>query len=359
MEKALLLVFVAIVAFASGVHQKVLLTEAVSDGAVCLDGTPGAYYFRKGTGDGANKWYVHHQGGGWCNSISNCYQRSQTDLGSSKGYPDTKNIDYSYFSTDPKVNPQFHNWNSVYLAYCDGGSFSGNNETVSTFQGHNLYFRGFRVLSAAVSSLLTKQGLNHATDVVVSGCSAGGLATFLHVDWWKSILPRTAKVVGMPDSGFFLDYETSRNYHGMMVWVFEQMNSTAGLNQRCISAHQATKDTWKCIFAEHTSPFIQTPMFPLQSQFDSWQLDNILGNNTDVALVNKFGTILLDRVTKSLLDRAQNSIWLHSCSDHCGGWGNIHIEGHVMATAFQQWYDGSLHRYFQGKPFPCTECCKN
>ena len=36
---------------------KVLLSDyAVSAGAKCLDGTAPAYYYRRGVGDGANKW---------------------------------------------------------------------------------------------------------------------------------------------------------------------------------------------------------------------------------------------------------------------------------------------------------------
>ena len=41
-----------------------LSTAAKEKGAVCLDGSPGAYYHVPGTGSGKNKWYVHHQGGG-------------------------------------------------------------------------------------------------------------------------------------------------------------------------------------------------------------------------------------------------------------------------------------------------------
>ena len=33
------------------------------DNARCLDGTPPLYYHRKGTGSGANKWFIHQQGG--------------------------------------------------------------------------------------------------------------------------------------------------------------------------------------------------------------------------------------------------------------------------------------------------------
>ena len=36
-----------------------LVDAAVLDNAVCLDGTPGLYYHRPGTGTGATKWYIH------------------------------------------------------------------------------------------------------------------------------------------------------------------------------------------------------------------------------------------------------------------------------------------------------------
>jgi hypothetical protein len=40
----------------AGTFQRVLLTEAAqTSGAVCLDGTPAAYYVHKGSGAGASK----------------------------------------------------------------------------------------------------------------------------------------------------------------------------------------------------------------------------------------------------------------------------------------------------------------
>jgi hypothetical protein len=67
--------------------------------------------------------------------------------------------------------------------------------------------------------------LQSATGVVISGGSAGGLATYLHVDEWREVFPHTVKVVGMPDSGFFLDYQppasiledAPHDYHNSMV----------------------------------------------------------------------------------------------------------------------------------------------
>lgn len=40
---------------------KVLMTDAVAKGAVCLDGSPGGYFLRKGSGAGADKWIIFHQ----------------------------------------------------------------------------------------------------------------------------------------------------------------------------------------------------------------------------------------------------------------------------------------------------------
>lgn len=39
---------------------------------------------------------------------------------------------------------------------------------------------------------MLRRGFSKATDVVVGGGSAGGLATFLHVDWWASMAPKVS-----------------------------------------------------------------------------------------------------------------------------------------------------------------------
>ena len=46
---------------------------ARSHGAVCLDGSPGAFYFRPAT-DPAHKndWILHFKGAGWCYDKASC-----------------------------------------------------------------------------------------------------------------------------------------------------------------------------------------------------------------------------------------------------------------------------------------------
>ena len=47
--------------------------------------------------------------------------------------------------------------------------------------------------------------LLHFVQALLSGCSAGGLAVFLHCDNFTSYLPNNASVKCLSDAGFFLD----------------------------------------------------------------------------------------------------------------------------------------------------------
>lgn len=101
-----------------------------------------------------------------------CFERSSTELGSSANYPEAAPLGPGYFSTDPSVNPQMYNWNKAFLRYCDGGSFSGRNTSTSTYNGKTLHFKGNFNLLAIQADLINKHELLHASDAVISGCSA-------------------------------------------------------------------------------------------------------------------------------------------------------------------------------------------
>lgn len=88
------------------------------------------------------------------------------------------------------------------LRYCDGGSFSGDSAYIN--DSSVLYFRGQRIWDAIITDLLQK-GLAKAENVLLSGCSAGGLATFFHCDSLKERLGGATTVKCLSDAGFFLD----------------------------------------------------------------------------------------------------------------------------------------------------------
>ena len=83
--------------------------------ARCLDGSQYFFYFRKGFGDGLDKYQIYLQGGGWCTSPQSCYNRAQPDnyVGSSLNY-----AKYAWYSADYLIdnqtqNPLMYNWNTI------------------------------------------------------------------------------------------------------------------------------------------------------------------------------------------------------------------------------------------------------
>ena len=51
---------------------------------------PGLYYFGPGSDDGVGKFFIFHQGGGFCESDDSCLDRSSGTLGSTKSDSDTQ-----------------------------------------------------------------------------------------------------------------------------------------------------------------------------------------------------------------------------------------------------------------------------
>lgn len=333
-----------------------LTEESVNQDAKCLDGSPPLYYYIEGQDEGMEKWLIYFQGGAWCTSLENCYERSLTSLGSTLKDPSIMVISDDFFSDEVSNNRLMYNWNKVLIRYCDGGSFSGNSSTI--FKGKKLHFRGSNILKVIFEDIYNTKGLNFATDIVIAGCSAGALSVILHVDYIReAFLPNNSKVVALPDSGFFLDYVGfDKNYHKNMQWVFENMNSSGGVNEKCIEFYPLEK--WKCFFAEHSIQFIKTPIFMLQSKYDVWQTEEILGEKNYI-YINTFGDEMFKRLRNSLFRSENNSGFISSCNSHCGVWTTIRIDNLTQEESFFLWYnDIESKPRTQNEYFPCFHCCQ-
>eukprot|EP00484_Ammonia_sp_Unknown_P021804 CAMPEP_0197027668 /NCGR_PEP_ID=MMETSP1384-20130603/7537_1 /TAXON_ID=29189 /ORGANISM="Ammonia sp." /LENGTH=381 /DNA_ID=CAMNT_0042456545 /DNA_START=19 /DNA_END=1161 /DNA_ORIENTATION=+ len=336
---------------------RVNLTDAQNnDGAACLDGSVPVMYWRAGTGDGVNKFQVFFQGGGWCGGIDEevskcqdtCVHRSGTGLGSSLSYGAALDYDNSYMSTSSAENPLSYNWNTVYVPYCDGASFSGNNDTAQVYNSTlTLHWKGFRILNGVFKELNANYGWSKATDVLISGCSAGGLTTWLHSQhiWTTYVKPlgiATNHFLAMPDSGFFLEWQGAGKYVSAMQWLYEWQNTSGAVNQQCIAANK--ENAWKCMFAQETGPYEGIRMFPLQSRFDSWQSDCEAGSK-DNATMNEYGANLTTNFMDMYINAggayaSLHSGFLDSCFHHCGVWNAFDIDGLNASTAQYQVYYG-------------------
>ena len=116
-----------------------------------------------------------------------------------------------------------------------------------------IWFRGRAIIDATLDVLQrnvmnASSLISDARHVIETGCSAGGLATYLHADSWRAELPASATLVSVPDSGFFLNYNSSSasGYGRDMRWVVEAMN--ASLPAACVAA---------C--GEHAHPLARNP----------------------------------------------------------------------------------------------------
>lgn len=98
--------------------------------------------------------------------------------------------------------------------------------------------------------------------MLLTGCSAGGLATYLHTDYVKTLLPASVqKYASSAISGFFLLHNTTENkavYPTEMKNIFELANSTHGVNEGCIAAKEE-EDQWECNFAQEAYKYTTQP----------------------------------------------------------------------------------------------------
>jgi hypothetical protein len=177
---------------------------------------------------------------------------------------------------------------SLYMPYGDGASFSGYRADpypVSANSTERLYFRGYKNLEATIDWAL-QHGLANATELVVTGVSAGGLSSFLHMDLIsarvKAVNP-AINVRGAPVVGFFLDHanfanSTAASYTTQMAYIYHMQNLTfgsdGGLMDSCKAAFPKTPHY--CFMSPHMQRFVKTPFFVFNSRFDLWQLSNIL-----------------------------------------------------------------------------------
>ncbi|KAG0550291.1 hypothetical protein BDA96_01G326400 [Sorghum bicolor] len=249
-----------------------IVAGAASSGAVCLDGSPPAYHLHRGSGAGARNWLLQFEGGGWCNDVRSCAERAGTRRGSTRLMPKVEFFS-GILSNRPAMNPDFYNWNRVKLRYCDGGSFMGDSVYINS--STVLHFSGQRIWDAIITDLLRK-GLARAEKVLLSGCSAGGLATFFHCDSLKERLGGIVTVKCLSDAGFFLDLSDISGNNTIRQF-FSSLVSLQGVQKNLnIDCLNSTDNAYMCFFPQFALPKIRTPFFILNSAYDVYQFHHIL-----------------------------------------------------------------------------------
>ncbi|KAL7159700.1 hypothetical protein ABFS83_01G045400 [Erythranthe nasuta] len=355
-----------------------ILDSAVSKGAVCLDGSPPMYAYEKGSGDGANNWLIYVEGGAWCLSKDNCLLRSQGMMGSSR-----KRSNNPYFTGiidgDQTFNPDFYNWNRIYLPYCDGASFMADVEGVDPET--NLTFRGARIFDVVMEELLN-MGMKNAENAILSGTSAGGLTTILHCDKFRGLLPNARRVKCISDSGFFIHGKDLPGAKGREDRFADVIN-THKLAERLPASCTSKMDPKLCLFAENLIGDVQTPLFLVETSFDRWQIEKnfvaflgdeaaqLWSNNctrnvtrctsAQFRTMQDFQKVYLNTIQKAVDKSANRGLFVNTCLLHghlsnrdgmCSSVvGNV-LQGDTIRKAIGEWY-------FDRSPFQAIDFKNN
>ena len=229
-------------------------------------------------------------------------------------------------------------------------------------KGELLYFRGRRNLDAIFRSLSATTELDKATEVLVTGCSAGGLAVLLHGDRIRGLLRSKAikKFKKIASSGFFLKHP---NVYKENVYKDEMMTA--------MQMQQVNLSETRSVFAQDVFPSIQHPIFVINSAFDIWQSCCIwagaVGNPinggcgaaksfygcahdietcsvSQVNLAQQYADDFVATLTSSqTLRNTQNGAFIHTCMTHCeaftDSWSALEIQGTTMQRAVSLWWN--------------------
>ncbi|GMH76033.1 hypothetical protein TrST_g9430 [Triparma strigata] len=360
------------------------------EGATCLDGTAGAYYIEYAK-TSTKKYQLFFEGGGWCYNDKDCANRATGDLGSSKNYPSQIDMAGGVASANCNINPAFCDFNKVYMKYCDGNSFSGALDSTVHIEetDQDLHFRGHYILEAVLTDLIANEGMDQVTELSLTGCSAGGLSTFLHSDYVhdfvSSKVSQDFKYGATPISGFFL--MDRQNVHdefvmsAQMKTIFELSNATIGVHQGCIE-NTDSENHYKCNTAPEALKYIEQPIFVLDSSMDSWQSGCIMTNkaidydntatrdmpnglcsaaegfedcggnveNCDdeqIYSVVEYQGSFVRLLTNTAGYKKENSgAFIYPCFTHCAGqddnsFAGFTVDGVTMSAAVNNWWQGN------------------
>ncbi|PIN07600.1 Pectin acetylesterase [Handroanthus impetiginosus] len=357
-----------------------ILSKGQENSAFCLDGSLPGYHIRRGLGSGSDSWLLHVEGGGWCNTISSCSARKRTKLGSST-YMEPEVQFLGILNHDPLQNPDFFNWNKVKIRYCDGSSFSSHPENEFK-NGTKLFFRGQLIWDTLMDELLSI-GMSKARQALLTGCSAGGLATLIHCDDFRNLLPKDANVKCLADAGFFLNEKDIAGKHTIESFYHEVVNLQGvakSLNHECLARSEPSK----CFFPQEFIGNIKTPVFLVQPAYDFWQIANILVpdssdptgswlrcklnilhcNSSQLEVLHGYRNSLL-KTLSGFHKNPEGGVFVNSCFVHCQTWvaetwhspSSPRINSKTVAESVGDWYFKREAAIHIDCPFPCNPTC--
>jgi len=389
----LLLIISCLVGVGVAEFTKILLP---SGHGYCLDGSPAGFYYAPPISQDSSLWVFYMRGGGNCASEQRCKQRSKTDKGSSVNWKATEKYDHGIQSSNPDINPDFYDSHKVHIPYCTGDGHTGQRIT-ATKETWGFYFSGhenfIQILKFLLSSQTIGPQLKKATHVMLSGISAGGIGAFANIDYLAQTLP-WATVKGAPISGWFSSgYTDDQPEHPELPpsdWAHWSQGQTGRnqsisrvqlwnmtLNADCVKSFP-TNQSDVCASVNNLYPFIKTPLFVLENQYDTEQIFSDCGLPKVEVNIPKgrefiayFGRSMRNSTERTLSLKPTDGLFLPSCFDHGAGLQigeKTIIRGINTTSILGDWYfqRGKFSSYqiiddcsMKDPGLPCNPTCDN
>jgi hypothetical protein len=184
-------------------------------------------------------------------------------------------------------------------------------------------------------------------------------------------VPRGARVVGLPISGYYADVPF---YTEQKAFPFRQSNISEVLSAECLARNSARP--YACLVASVNAAYIATPLFLWQSVFDADQLATSFPQPcTNATCADPYANLLTSSIERSFERSVHSGGFVDRCYHHCGfapraqdDVAALEIDGLSPLQSFALWFDEltdssrriaprSTWWWQSHRHFPCDDCC--
>lgn len=256
------------------------ITRLTDPLARCLDGTLSALYVEPAAAPvNATRFVIFLEGGGECASAGSCSAATSSVLGSAKYFPQQKTFDEGVFYASALSSNPFSGYTRVYLPYCSQDLHSGT-RTVASPTTFGYYFAGHLIFRAVIDALVANHGFGAATEVILTGASAGGIGAWINVNYLTSRVPAAARVTIAPIAGmYFFAYPYAGVNHTSSELVDFREAAWPGnvalwasyIDPACAAGLGAR--SYACMLSNYSFPYIRAEAFVVEAQTDQVQLE--------------------------------------------------------------------------------------
>ena len=182
-------------------------------------------------------------------------------------------------------------------------------------------FKGRKIAEEVVTSLI---GDKENQIVSFGGCSAGARGSMVTIDLIREHLPPSTKVIGLHDSGSYVDIDPLNNGYDKFT---EQCRMAYDLydgpevNAACGEVYP--DELWRCLCGQYMLPLVQTESQMIIYQYDSYQVSKNIGHSpkywssSDCQYATyEFRPKMLN-VMEEILDTGKHVVFGANCYAHC------------------------------------------